>query len=204
MPFWKAVVEKDVGVTGRDDAAKAVIVQRPRRVLATGTEPKLRAVTRIVAPDSAGWFSSNSGFGVMPSASKAPVVKEELAETGALDALQKLLGMIWSVSTFARSSGAAMPVSVVNGCMILFESFEPQRHGGHRSIRRAIEYSTLFFLRPPCPLWLICDLLASVLFIPLADVDQLAFNRGGDGHRHADEMGAPAFALATFKVAVTG
>src|SRR5689334_15391498 len=43
-------------------------------------------------------------------------------------------GMIWSVSTFARSSGATSPVCFVNGCMFLLEL--PLAHVGKVALDR--------------------------------------------------------------------
>jgi len=46
-----------------------------------------------------------------------PVIEEELAEPRALDPLEKLLGMIWSVSTSERSRSDTAPLIVLIGSM---------------------------------------------------------------------------------------
>src|SRR5438067_1008365 len=49
--------------------------------------------------------------------------------------------------------------------------------------------------------------MVSIAFIdlaPVADVDEVAFDRRGGGHLGADEMGAAPAALATLEVAVRG
>jgi len=47
-----------------------------------------------------------------------PLVEQVRPESAALDGFQKLLGMMASVSTLARSKGATNPVNVSNFCIV--------------------------------------------------------------------------------------
>src|SRR5579883_904101 len=87
--------------------------------------------------------------------------------------LRNCLGMIWSVSTFTRSSGATIPVCLLNGCMAAHPTFECLLNGGRR-------------------------------LIPRSNIHKVAGNGCGGGHLRADEVGAPALALTSLKIAVRG
>ena len=45
-------------------------------------------------------------------------------------------------------------------------------------------------------------LIGSICSAPVANVDEMAFDRGGGRHLRGDEVGAPAAALASLEVAV--
>ncbi len=75
-----AVGVEDVGEAGRDDGLEAVVLQPPRRVLARG------AAAEVLAGDE------DRVGGQVPAGLLGPVEEQELAEAGALDALEELLG----------------------------------------------------------------------------------------------------------------
>ena len=80
-PIFVQLRVEDVGEAGRDDRLEAVVLERPRRVLA-------RRAAAEVAARRPGSGSARQ----LPAGLLAPVVEEELAEAGALDPLQELLG----------------------------------------------------------------------------------------------------------------
>ena len=96
----EAVVEENVGVARRDDAAKAVLFQRPRRMLAAGaaTEifPGQQHAGALVALGVEHEILVQRAFGIvlvrLPHIQVAPFVKQVRAKAGALDRLQELLG----------------------------------------------------------------------------------------------------------------
>src|SRR5436190_3099605 len=75
-----AVRVEDVGEAGRDDRAEAVVLQRPRRVLARGAAAE-------VPPGGQDRVARQHPPGLL-----GPVVEEELAEARALHSLEELLG----------------------------------------------------------------------------------------------------------------
>ena len=80
-----AVGAEDVGERRRDDRAEAPVLQRPRRVLAR------RARAEVGAGDEDRRVAGTPAGSSTKSGSLAPVEEQELAEAGALDALQELL-----------------------------------------------------------------------------------------------------------------
>ena len=76
----RAVGAEDVGEARRDDRPEAVVLQRPRRVLAA------RAAAEV-APGDEDRVARQVPVGLL-----GPVVEQELAEARALDALEELLG----------------------------------------------------------------------------------------------------------------
>src|SRR5204863_7929414 len=80
QPDLRAVAEEDVRERGGDDRLEAVVLERPRRVLATRAAAEVRAG----GEDRVGRE--------VPALLLLPVVEEELAEAGPLDALEELLG----------------------------------------------------------------------------------------------------------------
>src|SRR3954471_8011154 len=76
----RAVREEDVGEARRDDRLEAVVLQRPRRVLAAGAAAEVRA------------GGEDRVLREAPAVLLRPVVEQELAEARALDALEELLG----------------------------------------------------------------------------------------------------------------
>src|SRR4051812_33615645 len=76
----RAVGEEDVGEAGRDDGPEAVVLQRPRRVLA-------RRAAAEVGPGGEDRVGRQVPVRVL-----GPVVEQELAEAGPLDPLEELLG----------------------------------------------------------------------------------------------------------------
>ena len=80
QPDLRAVRAEDVGERRRDDRLEAVVLQRPRRVLAA------RAAAEVAPVDE------DRVRRQVPAGLLGPVVEEELAEAGALDALEELLG----------------------------------------------------------------------------------------------------------------
>ncbi len=96
----EAVVEEDVGVAGRDDAAKTVLLQGPRRVLAAGaaTEvlPGQQHAGTLVTLGVEHEILVQRALGVvlvgLAHVQVAPFVEQVGAKAGALDRLEKLLG----------------------------------------------------------------------------------------------------------------
>ena len=80
QPDLRAVGVEDVGEARRDDRLEAVVLQAPGRVLARG------AAAEVLAGDE-----DRVGRQI-PARLLGPVVEQELAEAGALDALEELLG----------------------------------------------------------------------------------------------------------------
>src|SRR3954447_4605932 len=80
QPDLRAVVEEDVRERGGDDRLEAVVLERPRRL------PAARAAAEVRAGGE-----DRVGRQV-PAVLLLPVVEEELAEAGALDPLEELLG----------------------------------------------------------------------------------------------------------------
>ena len=80
QPDLGAVGVEDVGEARRDERAEAVVLQPPRCVLARG------AAAEVLAGDE-----DRVGRQI-PARLLGPVVEQELAEAGALDALEELLG----------------------------------------------------------------------------------------------------------------
>ena len=76
----RAVGEEDVGEARGDDRLEAVVLQRPRGVLAAGAAAEVRA------------GREDRVLGQAPAGLLRPVVEQELAEARALDPLQELLG----------------------------------------------------------------------------------------------------------------
>jgi hypothetical protein len=76
----RAVAEEDVGEARRHDGGEAVVLQRPRGVLARGAAAEVGAG----GEDRVG--------GQVPAVLLGPVVEQELAEAGPLDPLEELLG----------------------------------------------------------------------------------------------------------------
>src|SRR5216684_3845649 len=76
-------------------------------------EPKLRPETRMLAPWYWGLFSTKSGLGE-PSGSVRQSKNRPASKPVRAMLLRNCLGMIWSVSTSTRSSGATRPVWRVN------------------------------------------------------------------------------------------
>ena len=82
-----------------------------------------------------GWLSTKSGFGE-PSGRKRQSQNSPCSKPVRAMLFKNCLGMIWSVSTSTRSSGATTPVCLVNG------SIRTATRGCRRSGRR---------WRPPRP-----------------------------------------------------
>src|SRR5579859_5741535 len=100
----------------------AMTVRKPYCCSAQGAcsrdepEPKLRPEISTLAPAYRGWFSTKSGFGE-PSGSTRQSKKRPFSKPVRAMLLRNCLGMIWSVSTSTRSSGATRPVCLVQGSM---------------------------------------------------------------------------------------
>eukprot|EP00659_Diplonema_papillatum_P007483 gene7484-biopygen7443 len=96
----EAVVEEDVGVARRDDAAKAIFFQGPRRVLTAGaaTEvfPGQQYTGALVTLGVEHKVLVQRALGVVlvgvAYVQVAPLVEQVRAKTGALDRFQELLG----------------------------------------------------------------------------------------------------------------
>src|SRR3982751_5656247 len=121
--------------------------------------------------------------------------------------LRNCLGMMASVSTFSRSIGATRPLCTVNFCIYFFAAFSifsptfwtscptPRKvlqpdssrvtHASERASRVVI--FLMKFL-----VWLGLD--------KLADIDKVTVHGRRRRHGGADQMGAPAGALAAFEV----
>src|SRR3954452_9917777 len=80
QPDLRAVVEEDVRERGGDDRLEAVVLERPGGVLSARPAAEVRAG----GEDRVGRQ--------VPAVLLLPVIEEELAEAGALDPLQELLG----------------------------------------------------------------------------------------------------------------
>ena len=88
----EAVVVEDVGEARRDHAADAEVEQRPGRVLARRAAAEVLAGDEDLSPcGRPGLFSTKSATS-LPSCVVAHLVEQVLAEPGALDGLQELLG----------------------------------------------------------------------------------------------------------------
>src|SRR2546430_9268246 len=94
------------------------------------------------------------------------------------------LGMIWSVSTSARSSGAMRPVTYLTGSITDSAPLASARR------METPNYAPLASARrnPAAPLE------------ELPHVDEVARDRGGRRHRGAHQVRAPAGALPSFEV----
>ncbi len=120
----EAVVVEDIGERRGDDAADAEIEERPGGMLAGGAAAEVVArdqdlglLVGLLVEDEVGVFLAVLVI--------AQLEEQRLAEPGPLDRLQKLLGMIMSVSMLRRGKGAATPVSFVNLSMIVLPAFRP-------------------------------------------------------------------------------
>src|SRR5215469_9973296 len=98
-----------------------------------------------------------------------------------VSAFRNCFGTIWSVSTLTRSSGATIPVCVVNGC-ILQSSVLPNRcapvevpnnDAPESNARPTVNIASLH-----------------VRHVKLADVDEVAGDGGGRCHDRADQVRA--------------
>ena len=83
--------------------------------------PKSGPATRIEAPAYCGWLSTKSGSLVRqatnsPSSKPVRVIR-----------LRYSAGMIWSVSTLLRRSGAAVPVCVVKASIVRLQPSRGRR-----------------------------------------------------------------------------
>src|SRR5690606_21881387 len=96
----EAVVVEDVGEAGRDDRAEAILVQRPRRVLARGAAAEVLArqqhagalVAREVEHEVRVDRPRAAVLPRLAHVQVAPLVEQVRAEAGALDRLEELLG----------------------------------------------------------------------------------------------------------------
>src|SRR5208282_4011236 len=88
-------------------------------------QPKFLRATRIDAPWKRDLFSAKSLFSV-PSGFSFQSTNSPLPIPARTTALRNCLGMIWSVSTLARSSGATIPVKFLNFCIAI--SLTPLAH----------------------------------------------------------------------------
>ncbi len=93
-PFFAGVGEEDVGEAGGDDGAEAILMEGPCCVLARAAaaevffgDEDLRAVVVVLVEDEI-WMGL---AGVWTLLDASPVVEEEFAVAGALDALEELL-----------------------------------------------------------------------------------------------------------------
>src|ERR1700682_5719097 len=85
-------------------------------------EPKLRPEIKTLAPAYWGLLSTKSGFGE-PSDSTRESKKRPFSKPVRAMLLRNCLGMIWSVSTSTRSSGATRPVWWVKGSIGVLVEF---------------------------------------------------------------------------------
>src|SRR4030067_3625067 len=104
------------------------------------------------------------------------------------------LGMMASVSTLARSSGATKPVSFSNLFIISF--LKTQRKGA--KTRRKTRLNNRNHL---CVL---CAFASLRWALQLSYIDKMPGDRRRRGHGRTDQMGAAAGALATLEVAIRG
>ena len=89
------VGEEDVGEAGRDDDEEAVVGERPGGVLAGAAAAEVLAGDENLRAGVAGVVEDEGGVGLAGLRAildAAPVVEEEVAVAGALDALEELLG----------------------------------------------------------------------------------------------------------------
>src|SRR5262249_31578511 len=86
----EAVAAEDVGEARGDHGAEAVVLERPRRVLAGGAAAEIAAGDQDAGAPVRRVVELEIGIerSVLP---EAPVIEEELAEAGPLDPLQELL-----------------------------------------------------------------------------------------------------------------
>ena len=103
QPDLGAVGVEDVGEDGRDDRLEAVVLQAPGRVLARG------AAAEVLARDE------DRVGGQVPAGLLGPVVEQELPKPVRSTRLRNCLGMIWSVSTSARSRWLTLPAMISMG-----------------------------------------------------------------------------------------
>src|SRR3990167_9355669 len=95
----EAVVEEDVGVARRDDAAETVFLQRPRRMFTTGTATEVFAGQQhagaLITLGVEDEVLVQRALGVvlirLPDIQVAPLIEQVWAEPRALDRLQELL-----------------------------------------------------------------------------------------------------------------
>ena len=105
-----AVVVEDVGEGRRDDRAEAVVLQGPGGVLAARS--RSRSCGRrpgSARPAYAGGSARSRDW--RPSSSKRQSKKRNSPKPVRSMRFRNCLGMIWSVSTLARSSGATTPAT---------------------------------------------------------------------------------------------
>src|SRR3989344_1465954 len=133
----EAVVEEDVGKAGRDDGAKAVLVQGPGCVLAAGgaTEVLTRdqdgstLVARLVQHEVGVGLARSRVLAGLAGVEVAPLVEQVGAEARALDRLEVLLG----------DDGVGVDVLAV--------------HGGHKALVNAEGLHGDLFTWRPRPRW---------------------------------------------------
>ena len=96
----EAVVKEDVGIAGRNDGAKAVLVQRPGRVLARGAAAEVLAcqqdrrtcIARLVQHEVRVGFAAVRVLTRKAGVQVAPGIKQVLAEACLSDRFKELLG----------------------------------------------------------------------------------------------------------------
>ena len=96
----EAVVEEDIGEGGRDDGAKTIVFQRPRRMFARRTATEVlpcqqdrgALVTRLIEHEIRIQRAIRAIHARLAAIEIAPFVERIRAEAGTLDRLQELLG----------------------------------------------------------------------------------------------------------------
>ena len=126
QPVLEAVVEEDVGERRRDQRAEAVIGERPGRVLARAAAAEVLPREQDRGAPVARLVEHEIGIRAPRRRDPCQVRRgrcnarrrtgSDRSPTRLID-FRNCLGMIASVSTFARSSGATSPVWTRKGCM---------------------------------------------------------------------------------------
>ena len=98
--IFEAIVEENIGIAGRDDGSEAILVQRPRCVLARRAATEVfpsdqnagARITRLVQHEIWVGFAAGRVLARVAIVKIAPSIKQMLAKTGFADGFEKLLG----------------------------------------------------------------------------------------------------------------
>src|SRR5579863_3193742 len=90
-PVLRTVVGENIGERGGDDRSKPEVCERPHRVFARGPATEVLARNQNGRSLIPRLVQHEVGI-LLAGGTKAPVIEEELPESGFLDSLQKLLG----------------------------------------------------------------------------------------------------------------
>ena len=156
MPFWKQLLKKMSPKRRRDDGAEAVVAAAPTaRARATSRSRSCARRPASCARDTRGGSARSRGWAsrrVLQRQSK----KSELARSRSRSMrLRNCLGMIWSVSTFTRSSGTTRPLCrrerLVHGLYLLDLPARGCRRNGPAIAAAAAIAGLTRCVRPPLP-----------------------------------------------------